>query len=75
MDKNCPGREGQRKKPIKVGGCEKGQCVQWTEFGLAEVRRKLKRKGEAEGAGFHQVSSARLRGLQRLRLFLVKLGS
>lgn len=34
-----------------------------------------KRKGEAEGARFHRVSSARLRGLQRLRLFLVKLGS
>ena len=48
MDKNCPGREGQRKKPIKVGGCEKGQCVQWTEFGLAEVRRKLKRGRERQ---------------------------
>ena len=46
MDKNCPGREGQRKKPIKVGGCEKVQCVQWTEFGLAEVRREMKRGRE-----------------------------
>lgn len=27
MDKNCPGREGQRKKPVKVGRCEKAQCV------------------------------------------------
>lgn len=48
MDKNCPGREGQRKKPMKVGGCEKVQCVQWTEFGLAEVRREMKRGRERQ---------------------------
>lgn len=48
MDKNFPGREGQRKKPIKVGGCEKVQSVQWTEFGLAEVRREMKRGRERQ---------------------------